>query len=71
MYAPIALELSNELDGGITVVDAPNGIFTIDSRIVDLPVGTYKYDIQFTFPSGVVKTYVAGTMTIKEEITYV
>lgn len=53
---------------GITLIDAPNGVFDIDGFIVDLDVGRYFYDIEITL-SGEVKTYVEGVMTVLQDVT--
>ena len=54
---------------GITISDAVNGIFEIDSFIIDWEVSTYYYDIEITFSNGVVKTYIEGTLTVIQDIT--
>ena len=59
-----------ELDG-VTIEDAANGIFTIDPFITDWTPADYYYDIQITFLSGVIKTYIMGTICIIQDITYV
>lgn len=58
-----------EIGTGITVTDAANGIFEIDSFIVALGVGVYYYDIQFTDTDGNVYTYVKGTFEVLQQIT--
>ncbi len=57
-----------EIGTGITVITAASGIFEIDAFIVDFPIGSYNYDIQFT-ESGVVKTYIKGALTVTQDIT--
>lgn len=54
---------------GITIVDAEDGIFKIDAFSVPTDAGTYNYDIQFTYSSGSVKTYMRGTMKVIQQIT--
>jgi hypothetical protein len=54
---------------GITVSDAVNGIFQIDSFIIDWAAATYYYDIEITFLSGVVRTYIQGTLTTTQDVT--
>lgn len=63
----VALTLSD--GNGITVTDAANGVFRIDSMVIDIPVRLYKYDIQITFPTGIVKTYISGTFNIVEDVS--
>jgi len=65
---PVAKEITNV--SGITVSNAALGIFSIDSFLVDLEVSIYYYDIQVTFSSGVVKTYIEGTISIIQDVTY-
>lgn len=67
----LILRLSTNVEyGGITVVDAPNGIFQIDEQIIDIPAEDYVYDIEFTFTNGKKKTYVYGTWTITQDVTH-
>ena len=61
--------LSLDTDAGLTITDAAGGVFEIDAFLVTLEPGTYEYDIQFTFPSGRVKTYVAGNWEITQDVT--
>ena len=56
---------------GITITNASSGIIQIDSFLVDWNVDIYYYDIQFTFLSGVVKTYIKGTFKIVRDITII
>lgn len=39
------------------------------NKIVDIPAGNYVYDMNVTFPSGLVKTYIWGTFLVQEDIT--
>jgi hypothetical protein len=64
-----ALSLTSVSSAGITITNATSGLFKINEQIVDIPVDTYQYDIQITFSSGVVKTYIAGSFNITPEIT--
>ena len=57
-----------EVGSGITIVDAVNGIFSIDPFVIDLPVGHSYYDVQLT-KDGVVKTYVEGKFTTVKGVT--
>ena len=63
----VALSLST--GNGLTITDAVNGKFQIDSMIIDIPVKVYKYDIQITFPTGIVKTYISGSFNITEDVS--
>lgn len=57
------------VDSGITKTDAVNGAFSIDAFIADLPATSYVYDLQFTYNSGVVATYLKGKVTVINEVT--
>jgi hypothetical protein len=59
---PIALTL--DTTSGLTVTDAPNGIFQIDEQIISVTPATYYYDIQFTLADASKKTYISGTWII-------
>jgi hypothetical protein len=64
-----ALSLTSVSSAGITITAPTLGQFKINEQIIDIPVETYQYDIQITFASGIVKTYVAGSFNITPEIT--
>ena len=68
---PVILELTNsDVDTGISIEDALNGIFRIDEFVVpNVGSFSYKYDIEFKYPSGVVKTYIKGNFPIEEDVT--
>jgi len=56
---------------GITVTDATNGIFQIDAITpIIWPVSIYYYDIEITFASGDIRTYIEGTVTVIQDVTY-
>lgn len=61
-------EISN--GDGVTITDSVNGLFSIDPFVVDFPVGSYRYDIQFTFSPTEIKTYVEGIFRVTEDITF-
>jgi|TARA_R110000823_G_scaffold12746_3_gene42655 hypothetical protein len=56
-----------EIGTGITLTDAVNGVFSIDEFIVSLGVYNYFYDIQITFASGVIKTYLKGRFNVTQD----
>ena len=65
----VQLEITD--GNGITVVDAINGIFKFDAiEDLDWSVRTYVYDVQITFLSGLIRTYVKGAMRIIQDTTY-
>ena len=53
---------------GITIVDV-NGVFSIDSFDVTFGAGFYVYDIEVTSGSDI-RTYVKGSLTVKQDVTY-
>lgn len=54
---------------GLTVGGAGNNIITV-SKIIDInDCGSYVYDLQATFSSGVVSTYVKGMFIVHKDIT--
>jgi len=55
--------------GGVTITDAVNGEFRIDEQILNWKAAKYYYDIQFTWTDGTVKTYIGGTIEIKQDVT--
>lgn len=61
---------SIDTKSGITVTDAVNGVFTIDAFNCDFDAGIYYYDIEFTDGSGVIDTYIQGTLTVLQDVTY-
>lgn len=67
--ASAALSITSVASAGITITNAVSGQFRINKQIIDIPVGKYCYDMQFTFTNGDVKTYVDGNFTITPEIT--
>jgi hypothetical protein len=59
-----------EIGNGLTIIDALLGNFRFDEQIIDIPKGTYLYNIQFISPSNKVKTYIEGQWVITQDITY-
>lgn len=65
----VQLEITD--GNGITVVDAINGIFKFDAiEDLDWSVRTYVYDVEITFLSGLIRTYVRGGMKVIQDVTY-
>lgn len=63
-----AKRLSTE-NSGITITNATGGVFKINKFICDIDAAVYRYDIQITFQNGDVKTYLAGTFTVLQDVT--
>jgi hypothetical protein len=54
---------------GLTVSGAGSNVISI-SRVIDIQgCGFYYYDIQATFSTGVVSTYVKGSFIVQKDIT--
>ena len=53
---------------GITVGGASNNSIIIN-KVISLDAGEYKYDLQVTFSSGIVKTYLWGEFSVTDDIT--
>jgi archaellin len=62
----LALDLA--VGTGITKTNPTDGVFTIDPFTVPT-AGTYVYDIEFTYASGAVKTYMGGRLTSVADVT--
>lgn len=66
----VVLEWSTE--DGITISGAENNVINMASKTgeeMDIPAGTYKYDIQVVLSNGVTNTYVKGSMKIINDIS--
>jgi len=64
----IVKDLTN--GSGITVLDAINGHFQVDSMLLDLDAGKYVYDIEIII-AGEVNTYIKGDINVSQDVTYV
>lgn len=64
---PVALSMT--VGSGLTITSGSTGIFRIDNQIIDIPAFVYVYDIQITFPSGDIDTYISGTWTITGDVS--
>lgn len=63
------LSLTSVASAGITITSPTTGTFKINEQVINIEVGTYSYDIEIAYASGIVKTYIAGIFTITPEIT--
>jgi len=69
---PVIAEHFDSEGNGITIDANPaTGNFTFNAQIIDIPADNYYYDIEVTFPSGSVKTYIGGRWNILQDVTYV
>jgi DNA-binding cell septation regulator SpoVG len=58
-----------KIGSGITLIDAENGIFTIDP-FKNPRAGEYVYDIQFTYNDGTLfETYIQGSLSVELDTT--
>lgn len=57
--AQVLTELS-----GLTITDGANGIFEINQQVFLLPIDSYQFEIIITLASGVIKTYIDGSMGV-------
>jgi hypothetical protein len=53
---------------GVTIVNAAGGVFDLNAFPAPGP-GTYDYDIEFTYPDTRVRTYVAGSMVVRGDVS--
>lgn len=56
-------------DGLEIVGPTTDGKFKITTTIIDIPVGKYLYDIQFTDTNSEVNTWIKGVFKVIKEIT--
>ena len=66
--APVALTLSTT-NNSIIVTNAAGGVISIPSKKIEIPFAKYFYDLQVTYSTGVVKTYMSGIWEIVADIT--
>ena len=64
----VGLSLTSVGSAGITITDAVNGLFKINTQIINIPAFNYIYDIEFNF-DGEVKTYISGNFLIRNDVT--
>lgn len=63
-----AMDLTT-LNGKIVITDAVAGKFKVVFGVVNIPIETYNYDIEITFTSGVIKTWIKGAFFVTNDIT--
>jgi hypothetical protein len=66
--SPDVLLLLSTTDSSIAIGGVNYNQITL-RKVVNLTAGSYVYDMNVTFPSGLVKTYVWGTFFVQEDIT--
>jgi hypothetical protein len=61
--------LTTSQGGGITLTVADGDTtLAVAPWIVDLPSGSYHYDLETTDNAGLIKTYIAGTITVTRDV---
>ena len=63
------ISLTSVLSDGITITNPALGLFKINKQIINIDPYNYVYDIEITFGSGVVKTYISGLFLVTPDIT--
>jgi hypothetical protein len=58
------------IDPGLTITNATAGQFKFNQQTVDVKAGTHDYDIEFALADGTIVTYITGTWTITQDVTY-
>lgn len=66
---PVFLNFISTGSAGITITSPTEGKFKINSTIINLDANAYLYDIQITFASGEVRTWVSGQFVVSNDIT--
>ena len=67
--ASVVLTLSTA-NSSISIGGVSSNQITLN-KIVDVAAGSYVYDMNVTFPSGEVKTYIWGNFIVQEDISKV
>jgi hypothetical protein len=62
----LALTLTN--GSGVTIGGVSNNQITVN-KLVDIDKGNYVWDMQVTFTTGVVKTYLEGDFIVYDDVT--
>lgn len=65
--ARLALDFS--LGHGLTLIDGAGGVFDLDEFTAPAVAAVYVFDIEFTYPSGKCRTYVAGRLRVLPDVS--
>jgi hypothetical protein len=65
----VYLNLTSVANAGITITSAADGAFQINEMIMTIEANVYLYDIQITFLSGEIRTWISGQFTVVNDIT--
>jgi hypothetical protein len=63
---PVVMTFSTETS---TIQILNGNTIRIPARKIEVPFGTYQYDLQVTYQTGIVKTYMSGIWPIVADIT--
>lgn len=66
--SPVVLELSSK-KGQIVFAMPRNGVISIPSQNIEMPIGKYAYDLEVTLIDGTIKTYMEGVLEVIPQIT--
>jgi hypothetical protein len=66
--SPVNALVKEFISPNTLIITLPHKI-TLPTQIIDIPAGTYKYDLQITFSDGRVKTFIGGSWVINPVIT--
>lgn len=65
----IYLDFTSVANAGITITDAVNGNFKINTQIINVDSYNYIWDMKFTDGNGVSKIYFGGEFLIENNVT--
>lgn len=63
------LQLTSVGSGGITIDSAADWTFTVSPVVITMAAGVWSFDIETTDSAGVIKTRVAGILTVIDATT--
>jgi hypothetical protein len=66
---PDSVDVQMSVGDGITIVNAAAGIFEIGEFAAPATPAIYRYDVQFAYPDGRKRTYIAGKMRVRSDVT--
>jgi hypothetical protein len=66
---PPIIDLSSSGGTGILITDAAGGVFRIGGFLNPNTNIVARYDIQVTFPSGDIRTFLSGSYEIHQQVT--
>ena len=66
--SPVVLELTSR-KGQIVIPMPQQGVISIPSQNIEMPIGKYSYDLEVTLVDGTIKTYMEGVLEVIPQIT--